>query len=48
MNRREWASVMSETKDKPKGHSVEDEEERGGGWSIVRDFKILNGKRLLI
>ena len=44
LNRTEWASVMSETKDKPKGHRVKEKEGRGGGLSIVRVFKILNGK----
>lgn len=43
-----WVSVMSETKDKPKGHRVKEKEGRGGEWSIARGFKIINGKILLI
>lgn len=35
---------MSETKDKPKGHSVKEKEGRGGEWSVVGGFKILNVK----
>jgi hypothetical protein len=49
LNTREWASLVSDTKGKLKGHSVKEEEVRGiGGWSIVKSFKILNGKTLLI
>jgi len=49
LNRTEWVSVVSDTKGKPKDHNVKKEEVRGRrGWSIVRVFKILNAKTLLI
>ena len=48
LNRTEWTSVRGETKDKPKGHRVKEKEGRGGGWNIVRGFKILSYKILLI
>jgi hypothetical protein len=49
LNTTEWASVVSDTKVKPKGHSVKEEEVRGrGGWGKVIGFKILNGKSILI